>query len=94
MINAAFWAQIADFVGIIGVILTLVAYCLLNIDKINAMSKTYLFLNLFGSCMLFYSLMFHWNLSSVLIEIAWITISLIGIVRYNRGRRNQAVGAK
>jgi hypothetical protein len=44
-------------------------------------------LNLIGSIMLLYSLLFHWNLSSVLIEIAWITISLIGLYRAVKSRK-------
>lgn len=72
----------ADLVGIVGVVLTLLAYYLLNIGKISSMSMLYLFLNFFGSCMLLFSLIFHWNLPSVLIEVAWIAISLIGIYRF------------
>lgn len=77
------WLEhIADYVGIVGVLLTLIAYYLLNINKICSMSMTYLFLNFFGSCMLLFSLLFHWNLPSVLIEVAWIGISIIGIYRF------------
>jgi hypothetical protein len=77
----------ADAVGIVGVILTLAAYYLLNVGKLSSDNINYLMLNLLGSCMLFFSLMFNWNLSSVLIEIAWILISLIGIYRYIKARQ-------
>lgn len=74
-------APYADWVGIVGVVLTLLAYYLLNVNKVKSTSMIYLYFNLVGSCLLMFSLMFSWNLSSVLIEIAWITISLIGILR-------------
>lgn len=74
--------EIADSVGIVGVVLTLLAYYLLNMNKITSMSMSYLFLNFFGSCMLLFSLLFHWNFPSVCIEVAWIGISLIGIYRF------------
>jgi hypothetical protein len=73
--------QASNTIGIIGVILVLIAYYLLNTDKINALDMRYLLLNLIGSVLILVSLMFHWNLSSVIIEIAWIAISLIGIYR-------------
>lgn len=69
-------------VGIVGVIFTLIAYYFINIGKWGSETLSYVLLNLFGSCFLMFSLMFSWNLASVLIEIAWITISLIGLVRY------------
>lgn len=77
-------AQYSNFVGIIGVILTLLAYLLLNMNRVSSSNKLYLYLNLSGSCMLLYSLLFHWNLASVLIEIAWISISFLGIFRMSR----------
>lgn len=77
-----FVMTIPDMIGIVGVILTLVAYCLLNLGRIDSDDMRYLLMNLSGSCLLLFSLLFSWNLSSVLIEIAWIAISVIGIVRY------------
>jgi predicted membrane protein len=77
----------ADHVGLVGVLLTLLAYYLLNVNKLTSDSMAYLWLNLVGSCLLLFSLLFHWNLSSVCIEIAWITISLIGLVRALRSRK-------
>lgn len=77
-------AASSNFIGIFGVLLTLIAYYFLNINKLSANSLSYLFLNFFGSWLILFSLMFHWNLSSVIIEIAWISISLIGLVRAYR----------
>jgi len=71
----------SNYVGIFGVLLTLIAYYLLNINKLVPSSLQYLLLNFFGSWLILFSLMFHWNLSSVIIEIAWISISMIGLYR-------------
>ena len=72
----------SDYIGIVGVLLTLTAYYLLNVNKITSDSMLYLSFNLVGSCLLLVSLVFNWNLSSFLIEVAWVGISLIGLYRY------------
>lgn len=73
--------QFSNHIGIVGVILTLMAYFLLNMNRLTSNSLVYVWLNLIGSIFLLYSLLFHWNLSSVVIEIAWISISIIGLYR-------------
>lgn len=73
--------KIADPIGLIGVLIILIAYFLLSIDKWSAMTIKYQSINLVGALLILYSLFFHWNLSSVVIEIAWAFISLIGIYR-------------
>lgn len=78
--------QFSDHVGIIGVILTLLGYFLLNVNKVTSTSLAYVWLNLVGSILLLYSLLFHWNFPSVLIEVAWISISLIGLYRALKAR--------
>ena len=77
-------AKLSNGIGLVGVVMVLIAYYLLNTDKISALNMRYLLLNLVGSILILISLMFHWNLSSVIIEIAWISISLIGIFRAYR----------
>lgn len=73
--------QYSNIVGILGVVLTLAAYYLLNVGKMSPDDKSYLFLNLIGSIMILFSLLFDWNLASFLVEIAWVFISLVGIYR-------------
>ena len=79
-------AKAADIVGIIGVILLLIAYYLLNTNKLSANGMTYQLLNCIGASFILFSLFFDWNTASVLIESAWIVISLIGIYRILRVR--------
>jgi hypothetical protein len=74
-------ASFSDAIGIIGVSFVLTAFFLLNTNKLTALMLRYQLLNFFGSWMILFSLLYHWNLASVLIEIAWISISMIGIVR-------------
>lgn len=76
-----FLLKISDPVGIVGVILILIAYYYLSIGRWIADSLKYQWLNFLGAWMILFSLYFHWNTSSVLIEVAWIIISLIGIYR-------------
>jgi uncharacterized membrane protein len=89
-VNLEIFAQISDTVGIIGVILLLIAYYLLSTNRMSSQSLTYQLYNLIGAALIMYSLMFHWNTASVLIETAWIIISMIGIYRIRNTRKNAA----
>lgn len=82
-------AKISDPVGILGVILLLVAYCLLSTNKMSPHSITYQVLNFVGAALILFSLLFHWNTASVLIEIAWMIISVIGLYRIIRTRERE-----
>jgi hypothetical protein len=81
--------QYANHIGIIGVLITLIAYLLLSVGRLASESFTYSLLNFVGSWLILFSLMFYWNLSSVVIEIAWISISVIGMYRYFRLRKQK-----
>ncbi len=74
-----------DFVGTLGVILILVAYFLLQTERLSGQSVGYSVVNLVGSLLITVSLIYDFNLSSFIIEMAWIAISLYGIVRARRG---------
>jgi O-antigen ligase len=76
-----FLLAISDAVGLIGVVIILVAYFFLSTGKWAAEGMLYQFLNFFGAWLILFSLYFHWNLSSVVIEVAWIFISIIGMYR-------------
>ncbi|MGD9152809.1 MAG: hypothetical protein PVG30_04015 [Gammaproteobacteria bacterium] len=72
-------AAIYDTVGIVGDILIISAYFLLQLGKVSGKSLPYLFLNLLGALFLLFSLIFAWNLAAFTIEIAWMLISIYGI---------------
>lgn len=83
-------AQIADYVGMLGVFLLLFAYFAVSIEKLSPKKISYQVLNFLAGWLILFSLYFHWNTPSVLIEIAWIVISLIGIFRIISMRSNSS----
>lgn len=76
-----FMYEIANPIGLIGVAMILIAYYLLSVGTWRGESIRFQFLNFLGAILILYSLFFHWNLSSVVIEIAWIIISVIGMLK-------------
>jgi nitrate reductase gamma subunit len=79
-----FFRTIANTVGIIGVTLILTGYFLINTNRVTSKNLGYLSLNFCGAWLILFSLLFHWNLASVLIELAWIVISVVGFYRLLR----------
>jgi hypothetical protein len=73
--------SLSDKVGICGVSFILIAYFMLSMGKWTANQLIYQLFNFSGAWLILFSLYFHWNLSSVLIEIAWIMISLVGLYK-------------
>jgi len=73
-----------DVVGTGGVVLILVAYFMLQTARWSGQTVGYSVVNLIGSLMITVSLVFDFNLSSFIIEVAWIAISIYGIVRARR----------
>lgn len=73
-----------DAVGTGGVVLILVAYFLVQTERWSGQSLGYSVVNLIGSLLITVSLIYQFNLSSFIIEVAWISISLYGIVRARR----------
>lgn len=76
---------ISDIVGMFGVALVILSYFLLQSEKVTSNSPFYLYSNLIGAIFLLFSLWYHWNLASVIIEVLWLLISIYGIVRNYRG---------
>lgn len=70
---------IADIVGTIGVIFVVVAYLLLQLNKLTTKNISFSIINAIGSLMILYSLTYNWNFASAMIEVFWIFISFIGI---------------
>ena len=71
----------ANLVGMIGVVLILIAYLLLQLRKLQADGICYSIINVVGSVLILYSLYFYRNLSSIVIEVAWLIISFYGLSR-------------
>ena len=78
-----------DLLGIIGVVLILATYMLLQLEKLSAMSFIYSATNGLGASLILVSLIYAFNLSAFIIEAFWLLISVYGMVRYfsrNRSR--------
>jgi len=74
-------ATYADIIGLIGVGLILIAYFLLQIHRLSAQNFSYSLLNFVGAGMILFSLFYAWNTPAVIIEVAWILISLYGMFK-------------
>ena len=70
-----------DLVGNIGVLLMVVAYLLLQLEKLSSSAVSYLLLNAVGAVLVIISLMFRFNLSAFLMEAFWLLISLYGLTK-------------
>lgn len=70
-----------DLVGNIGVLLMVIAYLLLQLEKLSSSALSYLLLNAVGAMLVMISLMFRFNLSAFLMEAFWLLISLYGLAK-------------
>lgn len=87
-----FLLLISNSVGMIGVIIILIAYFLISAGYWSSESFLFQALNFFGAWLILFSLYFHWNLSSVVIEVAWVAISAYGMYRaISPNRKKRAV---
>ena len=73
-----------DFIGNIGVIVLMVTYLMLQLNKLSSDGLAYSVLNAVGASLIVVSLLFDFNLSALLMEVFWVLISFVGIYRYFR----------
>ena len=73
---------IYNIIGIIGDVITLWVYFLLNTGKVKYDQLSYPIYNFFGSVLILISLFHKWNLPSVIIEISWMIISCYGVYSF------------
>lgn len=77
-----------DLLGNIGVLLMVVAYLLLQLEKLSSSATSYLLLNTLGAVLVIISLTFRFNLSAFLMEAFWLLISLYGLMKPLFSRRS------
>jgi len=70
-----------DLIGNVGVLLMVIAYLLLQLEKLSGSALSYLLLNAVGAVLVMISLMFRFNLSAFLMEAFWLLISLYGLAK-------------
>ena len=75
---------LTDFLGNIGVVLIIIDYLLLQLNRISSNSLSYSLLNAAGASLIIISLIFNFNLSAFIMEATWVLISLFGLYRYFR----------
>ncbi len=76
-----------NIIGVSGVLLVLLAFLLLQIGRLSAEKSAYSWLNLAGAVAIMYSLFFDFNLPSFLMEVSWLTISIIGLWRLSKRKK-------
>ena len=75
-----------DWTGIAGTLMVLVAFYLLQAGRVSGTGLVYQLLNLFGAGGVLVSLWGKFNVSVFVLELAWMVVSLYGIVRSLRMR--------
>ncbi|MEZ5424695.1 MAG: hypothetical protein R2747_00395 [Pyrinomonadaceae bacterium] len=75
-----------DLIGSIGVAAIILAYALLQTERIRSESLIYSALNGLGAGLIVFSLLYSFNLAAFIVESLWVLISLYGIGK-NLSRR-------
>ena len=75
---------LVDLLGLVGVVLIVVTYLLLQLDKLKSSDLAYSLFNAIGASLIVMSLLVTFNLSALLMEVFWVLISCLGIYRYFR----------
>src|SRR2546421_12356529 len=83
-----------DLAGFIGVLLIVIAYLLLQLDKLPSSALSFSLLNAAGSLLIMLSLIFKFNVSAFLIEVFWFLISLIGLAKWLAARKRLRIKAE
>jgi hypothetical protein len=81
-----------DLLGNLGVLLVLATYLLVQMGRMDIQHSLYSILNSLGALLIIVSLLHNFNLSSFVIEIAWLAISLFGLLRWSLQRRELPPG--
>jgi paired small multidrug resistance pump len=75
-----------DWVGLVGTLMVLVAFFLLQAGRVVGTGIVYQLLNLFGAAGVLVSLVGSFNPAVFLLEFIWVLISAYGIARTLRAR--------
>jgi len=78
---------IPSIVGMVGAAMILLAYLLLQMGRMTTEGLWYTVVNLVGSLMILFSLFFDFNLPALFIEVVWISVSVVALVRLFMKRR-------
>lgn len=76
-------------IGLLGVVMILVTYGLVQVDRIDVKGMRYSFFNAFGALLILISLYVNFNLSAFVIELSWLLISIFGILNAFKRKRKE-----
>jgi hypothetical protein len=83
--------SVCDLAGFLGAAIIVVAYFAMQQRWLDALDWRFSAANLLGSLLILISLWFEWNFPSVVIEIFWALISLMGLARSLAERRRRTL---
>ena len=75
-----------DLAGILGSILIVGSYLLLQIERLRVNQLAWPLANGLGAGLVLWSLLADFNLGAFILECFWLLISVIGLARIVRGR--------
>jgi len=82
LVTLIFINFLADVVGMIGVFLIVIAYTLLQAEKLKSEQLSYSVMNAVGSALIIFSLFFNFNFSAFVVEFFWMLVSIYGISKF------------
>jgi len=92
--DAQLSAQILNLIGVAGFLFYMLSYSLLQLGKISGDSFTYTVLNMLAATLVLVSLLHQFNLASALIQISWIAISVVGLIRLLTNSRQKKLNKR
>lgn len=73
--------ELPTIIGLVGVAIVLLAYGLLASGRMQTDDWRYPVINIIGTLGIAYSLLFQWNPASMVAQLVWIAISIVGLMR-------------
>ncbi len=74
--------NIPDIIGLVGVVLLITTYGLLQFDRIDPKGFWYSCNNMLVAILVTVSLVYNFNLASMVIEVFWFSLSVYGLLKY------------
>ena len=81
-----------DIIGWVGSVCVLAAYGMLSLHKLNAKSKMYQILNIFGSICLIINTIFYSAYPSTFVNIVWMLIGIFALLNIFKSRNAANTG--
>lgn len=82
--------ELATAIGLVGAVAYLTGYALIQMRVLELEDWRYAALNVLGGVALIYSLMWNFNLGSLLTQVAWLIFTVVGYLHSRHKRRKMA----